>query len=227
MKNIPNHRDSPQSKIVVAIGQAPAFQDLAPHILRIQNGDLKVCAVDDLKALIQLLNSLEKNINIILIIINYLKKIKNNNLFTLVNNNFPGIEILAIAAFELEDQLQSTFGADTNSDLSRRGTSRSNSISGVAAKDKQFASPNLEQGFLSSARPGIKPPHSAPFRLTQREQELLQLLHKGYSYAKCAQAMDIGLSTVQTHIRNTYRKLSVTNNRQAILKAQASGLLNF
>lgn len=226
MKKTLNHRDSPQSKIVVAIGQAPAFQELAAHILRSQNGDLKVGAIDDLEALIQLAKYLKENITKKLLNIFIINNNENDLVISIINK-FLGTDILAIAAFNPEDQLQSTFGADANSDLSRRGTSKSNSISCAPAKDKQFATHDLEQGFLSSARPGIKPRHSAPFKLTQREQELLQLLHKGYSYARCAQAMDIGLSTVQTHIRNTYRKLSVTNNRQAILKAKASGLLNF
>jgi DNA-binding NarL/FixJ family response regulator len=226
VKTLTNHRVSPQSKIVVVIGHAPVFLELALHILRNQHRDLKVCAVDDFAALIQLAKSLEKSIHIEKIII-FLKNNNEINLLSHINNTFPRTDVLAIVAFNPEDQWQSTFSADANSDRSRRGTSRSNPISGAAAKDMQFASPNLEGGFLSPARPGIKPPHSAPLSLTKREQEFLQLLHKGYSYASCAQAMDIGLSTVQTHIRNTYRKLSVTNNRQAILKAQSSGLLNF
>jgi DNA-binding CsgD family transcriptional regulator len=57
--------------------------------------------------------------------------------------------------------------------------------------------------------------------------ELLQCIAKGHSYQACANLMNISLSTVQTHIRNMYRKLEVSNQRQAISKAQSSGLLNF
>ena len=63
--------------------------------------------------------------------------------------------------------------------------------------------------------------------LSRRELELLQLIAKGSSYANCAEEMRISLSTVQTHIRNMYRKLEVNNQRQAIVKAQSSGLLGF
>jgi DNA-binding NarL/FixJ family response regulator len=63
--------------------------------------------------------------------------------------------------------------------------------------------------------------------LSPRELELLQYLAQGNSYTRCAQVMNISLSTVQTHIRNMYRKLEVSNQRQAIKKAQASGLLHF
>jgi DNA-binding NarL/FixJ family response regulator len=64
------------------------------------------------------------------------------------------------------------------------------------------------------------------FNLSSRELELLQNIAKGLSYASCADVMNISLSTVQTHIRNMYRKLEVSNQRQAIIKAQSSGLLD-
>jgi DNA-binding CsgD family transcriptional regulator len=63
--------------------------------------------------------------------------------------------------------------------------------------------------------------------LSPRELELLQHLAKGHSYVTCADMMNISLSTVQTHIRNMYRKLEVSNQRQAISKAQSSGLISF
>lgn len=62
--------------------------------------------------------------------------------------------------------------------------------------------------------------------LTTREIQLLRLIAQGLSYSDCAHAMNISLSTVQTHIRNMYRKLEVSNHRQAVNKARASGLLN-
>jgi ATP/maltotriose-dependent transcriptional regulator MalT len=63
--------------------------------------------------------------------------------------------------------------------------------------------------------------------LSKRELELLQFIAKGCSYASCADVMNISLNTVQTHIRNMYRKLEVSNQRQAITKAQSAGLLKF
>jgi DNA-binding CsgD family transcriptional regulator len=54
---------------------------------------------------------------------------------------------------------------------------------------------------------------------------LLCALAKGLSYAQCAKAMGISLNTVQSHIRNVYRKLNVSNQTQAINKARASGVI--
>ena len=63
--------------------------------------------------------------------------------------------------------------------------------------------------------------------LSKRELELLQFIAKGCSYASCADVMNISLNTVQTHIRNMYRKLDVSNQRQAIAIGQKTGLLHF
>lgn len=61
--------------------------------------------------------------------------------------------------------------------------------------------------------------------LTPKELELLRNLSRGRSYADSAQEMGIALSTVQTHIRNLYRKLDVHSQVQAVTKAQDRGLI--
>jgi DNA-binding CsgD family transcriptional regulator len=72
---------------------------------------------------------------------------------------------------------------------------------------------------------GSSLPPSPSIKLSPRELELLQWISKGDSYSCCAEKMGISCATVQTHIRNMYRKLEVSNQRQAIHKAQSSGLL--
>lgn len=61
--------------------------------------------------------------------------------------------------------------------------------------------------------------------LTPKELELLRHLSKGRSYAEAARAMGIAISTVQTHIRNLYKKLDVHSQVQAVTKAQDRGLI--
>jgi len=62
--------------------------------------------------------------------------------------------------------------------------------------------------------------------ISAREADLLCALAKGQSYAQCAEVMGISLNTVQSHIRNVYRKLNVSNQTQAINKARASGVIS-
>lgn len=49
------------------------------------------------------------------------------------------------------------------------------------------------------------------YNITNREQEVISLLLKGYSYKKIGEELFISLSTVKTHIRNIYQKTEVNN----------------
>jgi len=65
------------------------------------------------------------------------------------------------------------------------------------------------------------------FGVTPRELETLRNLAKGNSYDEVARMMGISLSTVQTNVRNLYRKLDAHSQLQAVNKARDHGLLCF
>lgn len=51
--------------------------------------------------------------------------------------------------------------------------------------------------------------------LTPRERDVLACLAEGCSYAECARRLEMGVGTVQTHVKNLYRKLDVTKRSEA------------
>lgn len=55
-------------------------------------------------------------------------------------------------------------------------------------------------------------------KLAKREQEILQLLTKGYSYKMTAAELKISVETVRTHIKRIYEKLHVHSAQEAISK---------
>ena len=61
--------------------------------------------------------------------------------------------------------------------------------------------------------------------LSAKEAELLQYIARGHSYAESADLMGVAISTIQSHIRNLYRKLEVHSQVQAVAKAREQGLL--
>lgn len=67
-------------------------------------------------------------------------------------------------------------------------------------------------------------PTDAP-ELTARESDTLRLIARGYSYKEVADMLGVSVSTIQTHIKNMYRKLSVNSRSEAVFEAQALGLL--
>jgi DNA-binding NarL/FixJ family response regulator len=54
--------------------------------------------------------------------------------------------------------------------------------------------------------------------LTDREQEILTLLSKGYQYKEIADAAGVKLETVRSHIKHIYDKLHVRSRTEATLK---------
>jgi DNA-binding NarL/FixJ family response regulator len=54
--------------------------------------------------------------------------------------------------------------------------------------------------------------------LSDRENEVLQWLSKGYSYQEIADTLFISIDTVRTHIRNLYDKLHVSSKKAALRK---------
>lgn len=55
-------------------------------------------------------------------------------------------------------------------------------------------------------------------KLTSREQEILNLLSKGYRYKEIANEIFLSTETVRTHIRNIYIKLQVNSRTEALNK---------
>jgi len=54
--------------------------------------------------------------------------------------------------------------------------------------------------------------------LTERENQILAHLAKGYRYKEIGDLLEISLGTVRTHVRNIYEKLHVTSRTEAVVK---------
>jgi DNA-binding NarL/FixJ family response regulator len=61
--------------------------------------------------------------------------------------------------------------------------------------------------------------------LSGREQEVLELIARGFSYAEIAKLRFVTVHTVQTHIKNLYAKLAVHSKSEAVYEATRMGLL--
>ena len=63
------------------------------------------------------------------------------------------------------------------------------------------------------------PPPKVDYNLTEREQEVLELLTLGYDNKLIAEKLFISTFTIRAHIRNIYDKLHVHSKSQAVAKA--------
>jgi len=62
-------------------------------------------------------------------------------------------------------------------------------------------------------------------RLTARESQVLRLIASGCTYSQTADRLGISLHTVNTHIKNLYRKLDVHCAARAVMRAVQLQLL--
>ena len=71
--------------------------------------------------------------------------------------------------------------------------------------------------------------HAAPAvdrsLLSVREQEVLELFARGFSYAEIARLQQLSVHTVRTHVKNLYSKLAVHSKNEAVFEATQLGLL--
>ena len=77
-------------------------------------------------------------------------------------------------------------------------------------------SPAIARIIISSMHRGVA---DNDYRLTTREQEILQSLSRGNSFKLIAAELSISLETVRTHIKHIYDKLHVRSQAEAISKA--------
>jgi DNA-binding NarL/FixJ family response regulator len=67
----------------------------------------------------------------------------------------------------------------------------------------------------------LNPPSTQTENLTPREREVLDLLATGLLYKEIANQLNIGITTVRTHIINVCEKLHVRNRVEAVAKLQS------
>lgn len=73
------------------------------------------------------------------------------------------------------------------------------------------------------AEPKRRSPDEAD-RLSTREREVLRMVASGYTSAEIGSRLMISAMTVNTHIKNIYRKLQVRTRAQAVRFASLRGL---
>lgn len=76
----------------------------------------------------------------------------------------------------------------------------------------------------------VPPPAAAPPPvdrppLSRREQEVLGLIARGFSYQEIATLQGVSVHTVQAHIKSLYSKLAVHSKMEAVFEATRMGML--
>lgn len=84
-------------------------------------------------------------------------------------------------------------------------------------------SPRIARQVLMRFRAAEHPAPENP--LSDREQQTLELIAKGFSYEESAALMQVSRNTVMTFVRRIYFKLEVKSKAEAIFEARQRGLI--
>jgi len=80
-------------------------------------------------------------------------------------------------------------------------------------------SPGVARKVLDSFRQKAEAPEEDVETLTDREQTVLEMLTKGYTYRRISSECGNSIDTTRTHIKNIYTKLHVNCGTEAVAKA--------
>jgi DNA-binding NarL/FixJ family response regulator len=138
-----------------------------------------------------------------------------------VRTHFPTIQVLMFTVFDDDEKIFDAIRAGASGYLLKK----------TPPEEIVQAIRDLHQGgapmTASIARRVIQSFQSAPstiiadFRLTVRENEILNSLIDGLSYKKIADKYCVSISTIRTHICNIYHKLHVNSKAEAVAKILA------
>jgi DNA-binding NarL/FixJ family response regulator len=201
------------------------FQETFVRVFAKLPGEWEIQAYQDGASALQALGQPHAQFKLALVDIG-LPDITGIEVIAAARQRFTELPVLVTTAFTAEETFLSAIRAGASGYLLKGDTEAALGHSIELVLQGQYpVSPALARHLFRLAGAPCASTKANKLNLSPRELELLQLIAKGCSYATSAEVMNISLSTVQTHIRNMYRKLEVSNHRQAITKAQSAGLL--
>ena len=143
-------------------------------------------------------------------------------------DHFPEMPIVVISVITAEHSVLNAIRAGANGYILKSHSVQqiaqdvTQVLEGIYPLSPQLARFLFKQLALPTTKNTLK---VDDFHLTPRELETLQHLAQGNSYEQVAALMGVALSTVQSNIRNLYRKLNVRSQAQAVSVAHSLNLV--
>jgi DNA-binding NarL/FixJ family response regulator len=137
-----------------------------------------------------------------------------------IKKHWPEIKILMLTVFEDDEKIFGAIKAGANGYLLKKDSPQKilDAIDAVwkgeSPMNGMIAAKVLDyfQKQQTTAR------QLEQYKLTEREKEILQLLINGNSYKEIASALFISVETLNSHIKNIYRKLNVHSRSELSAK---------
>lgn len=130
--------------------------------------------------------------------------------------SLPDTQVMMLTVYQDNDLIFNALAAGASGYLLKRtpGPALISSIKEVKAGGSPMSS-HIARKVVQSFRAVPAAPVASSETLTPREQEVLELLSKGYLYREIADELSIGYDTVHSHVRHIYEKLQVNTRTRA------------
>ena len=93
----------------------------------------------------------------------------------------------------------------------------------AAARGETILGPEVQTGLAEQIR--LREESEARPRLSDREQEVLQLIAQGLSAPEIGERIHLSTATVKTHLQHLYEKLGVSERAAAVAEGMRRGLV--
>jgi DNA-binding NarL/FixJ family response regulator len=129
----------------------------------------------------------------------------------------PATQFVMLTVYEDADHIFEALAAGAIGYLLKE-TPRSELLAGLKLVEAGGSpmSSNIARKVVQSFR--REPPPAEDAGLSPREQEVLELLARGYLYKEICQSLNVSMGSVNTFVRRIYEKLHVRSRGQAIAK---------
>jgi len=138
-----------------------------------------------------------------------------------VKKNNPAIQVIMLTVFEDETKVLNAIKAGASAYIIK--DEKKDILIGTiqdVVNGGSYLSPAVARKAFYYLQEIYTPKEAAANNpLTKREQEVLQLISKGYKYTQICESLFISIDTVKSHIRHIYEKLHVSGKMEAMKKA--------
>ena len=130
----------------------------------------------------------------------------------------PGTQVIMLTAYEDTENIFNSLAAGASGYLLKRTSSTEllEAIKDVQKGGSPMTAHIARKVVLSFQKSGPSPQTTE--NLSQREQEVLDLLSRGLIYKEIAEKLGISYETVHTYVRRIYEKLQVRTRTEAVAK---------
>ncbi len=143
-----------------------------------------------------------------------------------VKEMYPSIEILMLTVYDDDEKIfQSIYSGASGYILKNAGPEELLK----AIRDIKRGAPMsaaIARKVLNFVRESSGQQNKVDFKLTSREEDILQLLVDGLSFKKIGEKLFISPYTVHSHIKRIYEKLHVHSKAEAVSKALRNKIFN-